>query len=138
MTATTTADTHDGTYGPTVTRECIAQHDPTAPDTEPPDGEVRRPRFIVGIGAADDSLDAYGSPVTVERVERLRDDTEGRYRAGLRNDLPEFEEQKPSVEPFARVVRDRPFEVLPEETPDGATVRPREDDPAWASHRTAR
>lgn len=136
MTATTTADRHDGTDGPTVTRECIAQHELTAPDPEPPDGEVRSPRFIGGISAAGDSLDAYGSPVTVERVERLRDDTEGRYRAGLRNDLPEFEEQNPSVEPFARVVRDRSVEVLPEETPDGATVRIQEDDPAWASHRS--
>jgi len=134
MSANTTPDARDGTYGLMVKREFIAQHYLTVPDPEPPEGEVHSHRFTIEVEFAADSLGEYGYLVNINHVETLLDDVEERYRDTLLNDRPEFEGKNPSVERFARIVCDRFCADLPDENPDEVTVRIWEDDLAWASH----
>jgi 6-pyruvoyltetrahydropterin/6-carboxytetrahydropterin synthase len=62
------------------------------------------------------------------------DALDDRYRDALLNDLPEFEDENPSVERFARYYADRLADRVPTDAPTELTVRMWEDDDAWASH----
>lgn len=124
----------DRPYELTVTREFIAQHFLTVPDPGP-EGEIHSHQFVVEARFAGPSLDEYGYLLDIDDVNAILDALEERYRDTLLNELPEFEENNPSVERFARLFGDRIEAALDDPASMELTVRIWEDESAWASHR---
>lgn len=120
-------------YELSVSRDFVAQHFLTVPNPGP-EGEVHSHHYEAAVRFAGPELDEYGYLVDIDAVESALDALEDRYRDALLNDLPEFGDENPSVERFARVFGDRLTDHLDAETPERLTVRMWEDDVAWASH----
>jgi 6-pyruvoyltetrahydropterin/6-carboxytetrahydropterin synthase len=116
-----------------VSRDFVAQHFLTVPDPGP-EGEVHSHHFEVAVRFAGPDLNEYGYLVDIDAVDAALDRLESRYRDALLNDLPEFEDDNPSVERFARVFGDRFVEHVPTDHPTRLTVKMWEDADAWASH----
>jgi 6-pyruvoyltetrahydropterin/6-carboxytetrahydropterin synthase len=76
------------------------------------------------------TLDAHGYLVDLVDVERALVEAVARYGGAILNDLPEFENQNPSLERFARILWERLSPALPAHI-HGA-VRLWESSTAWA------
>jgi 6-pyruvoyltetrahydropterin/6-carboxytetrahydropterin synthase len=76
------------------------------------------------------TLDAHGYLVDLVDVERALVEAIGRYGGAVLNDLPEFGDQNPSLERFARILWERLSPSLPAHI-QGA-VRLWENTNAWA------
>jgi 6-pyruvoyltetrahydropterin/6-carboxytetrahydropterin synthase len=120
-------------YSLSVGRDFVAQHFLTVPDPGP-EGEVHSHRYRAEVRFAGPELDEYGYLVDIDAVHDAMDALDDRYRDALLNDLPEFEDENPSVERFARYYADRLADRVPTDAPTELTVRMWEDDDAWASY----
>ncbi|MFB6304146.1 MAG: 6-pyruvoyl tetrahydropterin synthase family protein [Haloferacaceae archaeon] len=116
-----------------VRRDFVAQHFLTVPDPGP-EGDVHSHHYEVEVRFAGPDLNRWGYLVDIDAVEATLDALEDRYRDALLNDLPEFGDDNPSVERFARLFGDRVVERLDADAPERLTVRMWEDESAWASH----
>ncbi|MFB6157868.1 MAG: 6-pyruvoyl tetrahydropterin synthase family protein [Haloferacaceae archaeon] len=116
-----------------VRRTFVAQHFLTVPDPGP-EGEVHSHRYEVEVRFAGPDLNRWGYLVDIDDVEAALDALTDRYRDALLNDLPEFGDDNPSVERFARLFGDRAADRVDADVPERLTVRMWEDDDAWASH----
>lgn len=77
-------------------------------------------------------LDGHGYLVDLVDVERTMDALLLRYSGACLNDLPEFRDENPSLERFARVLWERVAPGLPAGV--ACAVRLWENDSAWAGY----
>lgn len=121
-------------YELSVSRDFVAQHYLTVPSPPPGEGDPHSHHFEADVRFQAPELGPYGYVVDIDAVDAALDELVDRYRDELLNDLPEFGDDNPSVERFARLFGDRLVECLDDDTPTALTVRMWEDDVAWASH----
>lgn len=121
-------------YAVTVERSFVAQHFLTVPDPGP-EGDLHSHAYTAKVQFSGKELNEYGYLVDIDDAAALLDSTVGRYRDATLNDLPEFDGRNPSLEHFARLFGDRLADGLDAPTVDELTVKLREDEQAWASHR---
>lgn len=125
-----------GTYTLNVSETFVAQHFLTVPNPGP-EGDLHSHRYEVEVELGADSLDEWGYLVDIDAVTETIDELVTRYRDTTLNELPEFGDDNPSVERFARVFCDRLLDRLSTERLTGVTVRIHEDDVAWAAYERA-
>ena len=121
-------------YATTVLTDFVAQHYLTVPDPGP-EGDLHSHRYTAKVQLAGEELNEYGYLADIDELNERIDAAVDRYRDQTLNDLPEFEGLNPSLEHFARVFGRRFREGLDAPEVESVTVKLREDDVAWASHR---
>ncbi|WP_135826414.1 6-pyruvoyl trahydropterin synthase family protein [Halorussus ruber] len=121
-------------YTVTVERAFVAQHFLTVPDPGP-EGDLHSHHYTAKVQLAGEELNEYGYLADIDDLNERIDAAVDRYRDSTLNDLPEFEGLNPSLEHFARAFGQRFREGLDAPKVESVTVKLREDDVAWASHR---
>jgi len=124
-------------YTVTVERAFVAQHFLTVPNPGP-EGDLHSHHYTAKVQLAGEELNEYGYLADIDDLNERIDAAVDRYRDSTLNDLPEFEGLNPSLEHFARVFGQRFREDLDAPEVESVTVKLREDDVAWASHRQDR
>ena len=121
-------------YSVTVERAFVAQHFLTVPNPGP-EGDLHSHHYTAKVELAGEELNDYGYLADIDALNERIDTAVDRYRDETLNDLPEFADMNPSLEHFARIFGERFSEELDAPEVDSVTVKLREDDIAWASHR---
>jgi 6-pyruvoyltetrahydropterin/6-carboxytetrahydropterin synthase len=116
-----------------VKRDFVAQHFLTVPNCGP-ENEWHSHHFTAEVLLEGPELNDNGYLVDIVAVEEGLKALIDRYRDATLNDLPEFEDQNPSVEHFAHHFCHRLADRLPLDTVEQMTVKLWEDDDAWASY----
>jgi 6-pyruvoyltetrahydropterin/6-carboxytetrahydropterin synthase len=119
----------DAMYRLCFQREFTAQHRLVGGDWGA-ENELHSHPYKVEWELRSPALDAHGYLVDLVNVERALVSAVARYGGAVLNDLPEFENQNPSLERFARIL----WERLSFELPAGiqGAVRLWESSAAWA------
>ncbi|WP_117591481.1 6-pyruvoyl trahydropterin synthase family protein [Haloprofundus halophilus] len=123
-------------YSVTVRRSFIAQHFLTVPDPGP-EGELHSHRFDVELRFEGPTLSEYGYLVDIDDVKAALSPVVERYRDATLNDLPEFEEENPSVERLARILCEAVVDEATLDGPERVRVTAWEDEEAAAAYETA-
>jgi 6-pyruvoyltetrahydropterin/6-carboxytetrahydropterin synthase len=120
-------------YTTRVSRDFIAQHYLTVPDSGP-ENELHSHHFELEVIVKGEDLNRHGYLVDITTVEDAIDNIVGKFEDVRLNNTPEFEGLNPSIEHFARIVHVQICDHLPTERLSDVTVRIWEDDHAWASY----
>ncbi|MEY7848261.1 6-pyruvoyl tetrahydropterin synthase family protein [Natrarchaeobius sp. A-rgal3] len=120
-------------YSVTVSRTLVAQHYLTVPDPGP-EGDVHSHRFTVTATVRGPELDDRGYLLDIDDVSDAMDAVAGFYADRTLNDCPEFEDDNPSAERFARLFGDRLLERLGCSGASALRIEVAEDDVARVAH----
>lgn len=124
-------------YTVTVSRTFVAQHILIVPDAGP-EGEWHSHMYELELQLHGETLNEYGYLVDIDDVTEALDSTVDRYRDETLNELPEFGDENPSLERFARILSDKVLDEFEVPEIDSITVKLWEDETAWAAcERTA-
>ena len=121
-------------YTVAVKRDVIAQHYLIGGDWGP-ENELHAHHYQVELQIEGDSLDEHGYMVDIVDVERALDAKADRYRNRTLNDLPEFEDQNPSIEHFSRILCQSLAEQVKAPNVRKVAVKIWENEIAWAAYR---
>lgn len=117
----------------TVSRTFVAQHSLTVPDAGP-EGEWHSHTYELELQLHGETLNEYGYLADIDDVTEAVDAIVDRYRDETLNEVPEFGDENPSLERFARILSEQILDEFEAPEVESVTVKLWEDETAWAAY----
>lgn len=121
-------------YTLAVQRNFVAQHYLIGGDWGA-ENEWHSHHYVIELTLFGETLDQHNYLVDIVAVEAAFEAIVSRYKDKTLNDLPEFAEQNPSIELFARLVCQHFAEAVQAPNLNAMRVKIWENDIAWAAYR---